>query len=106
VFALPAGIGDLLTGLFAVPVSISLASGSQDAHRAAIAWNVFGLADFAIALSIGIAISLHVIDTGFASATGGAYPVVLIPAFAVPSAIMLHALSLRQLWRRGHARRI
>jgi len=47
-----------------------------------------------------------VIETGFASATGGLYPVAMIPAFAVPSAIMLHALSLRQLWRRGHARRI
>jgi hypothetical protein len=106
VFALPAGIGDVLTGLFAVPAAISLASGSRESRRAAVAWNVFGLADFAIALSIGVAIGLHVIETGFASATGGLYPVAMIPAFAVPSAIMLHALSLRQLWRRGHARRI
>jgi hypothetical protein len=99
VFALPAGIGDVLTGLFAVPAAISLASGSRESRRAAIAWNMFGLADFAIALSIGIAIGLHVIETGFASATGGLYPVAMIPAFAVPSAIMLHALSLRQLLR-------
>ena len=106
VFALPAGIGDVLTGLFAVPAAISLASGSRESRRAAVAWNVFGLADFAIALSIGVAIGLHVIETGFASATGGLYPVAMIPAFAVPSAIMLHALSLHQLWRRGHARRI
>jgi hypothetical protein len=106
VFALPAGIGDVLTGLFAVPVAISLASGSQDARRAAIAWNVFGLADFAIALSIGIAISLHVIETGFASATGGLYPVAMIPAFGVPISIMLHTLSLRQLSRRGRAQRV
>jgi hypothetical protein len=106
VFALPAGIGDVLTGLFAVPFAISLVSGSQESRRAAIAWNVFGLADFAVALSIGIAISLHVIETGFASATGGLYPVAMIPAFAVPSSIMLHTLSLRQLWRRGHAHRV
>jgi hypothetical protein len=106
VFALPAGIGDVLTGLFAVPVAISLASGSRESRRAAIAWNVFGLTDFAIALSIGSAIALHLIETGFASATGGLYPLAMIPAFAVPSAIMLHALSLRQLWRRGHAHRI
>jgi hypothetical protein len=106
VFALPAGIGDVLTGLFAAPAAISLASGSRESRRAAIAWNVFGLADFAIALSIGIAIALHVIETGFASATGGLYPVAMIPAFAVPSSIMLHALSLRQLWRRGHAHRV
>ena len=106
IFALPAGIGDVLTGLFAVPVAISLASGSRESRRAAIAWNVFGLTDFAIALSIGIAISLHVIETGFASATGGFYPAAMIPAFAVPSSIMLHTLSLRQLWRRGQAHRV
>ena len=29
----------------------------------------------------------------------GAYPTVMIPAFAVPSWIILHALSLRQLRR-------
>jgi hypothetical protein len=29
----------------------------------------------------------------------GLYPAVLIPAFAVPSSILLHALSLRQLRR-------
>jgi hypothetical protein len=105
VFALPAGIGDVLTGLFAVPVAISLASGSRQGRSAAVAWNVFGLADFAIALSIGIAISLHLIETGFPSATGGNYPTVLIPAFAVPSSILLHALSLRQLYRRSKAER-
>jgi hypothetical protein len=64
---------------------------------------VFGLADFAIALLIGIAISLHLIETGFASATGGIYPTVMIPAFAVPSSILLHALSIRQLRRRARA---
>ena len=106
IFALPAGVGDFLTGLFAVPVAISLASNSQESRRAAIAWNVFGLADFAIALTIGIAIALRMIETGFASATGGFYPVAMIPAFGVPSSIMLHALSLRQLWRRGHGQRV
>jgi hypothetical protein len=105
VFALPAGIGDVLTGLFAVPVAISLTSGSRQGRSAAVAWNVFGLVDFAIALSIGIAISLHLIETGFASATGGNYPTVLIPTFAVPSSILLHALSLRQLYRRSKAER-
>jgi hypothetical protein len=105
IFALPAGIGDVLTGLFAVPVAIGLTSGTREARRAAIAWNIFGLADFAIAISIGLAITYHLIETGFASATGGLYPTVMIPAFAVPSAIMLHALSLRQLRRRSTADR-
>jgi hypothetical protein len=33
----------------------------------------------------------------------GAYPNVLTPAFVVPSSILLHALSLRQLRRRNTA---
>jgi hypothetical protein len=100
VFALPAGIGDILTGLLAVPIAISLGSGSRDSRRAAIAWNLFGLLDFAIALSIGFAITFRLIETGLASATGGLYPAAMIPAFGVPASIMLHALSLRQLSRR------
>jgi hypothetical protein len=101
VFALPAGIGDILTGLFAVPIAISLGSGSHESRRAAIAWNIFGLLDFAIALSIGLAIMFRLIETGFASATGGLYPVVMIPAFGAPTSIILHTLSLRQLLRRN-----
>jgi hypothetical protein len=103
VFALPAGIGDVLTGLLAVPVAIAVGSGTSESRRAAIAWNIFGLLDFAIALSIGFAIAFRLIDTGGASATGGVYPAVMIPAFAVPTWIMLHALSLRQLSRRTRA---
>jgi hypothetical protein len=34
----------------------------------------------------------------------GAYPDVLTPAFVVPSSILLHALSLRQLYRRVRRR--
>jgi hypothetical protein len=37
------------------------------------------------------------------SFNAGAYPDVLVPAFVVPSSILLHALSLRQLRRRGRA---
>jgi hypothetical protein len=101
VFALPAGIGDILTGLLAVPVALGLGSDSRESRRNAIAWNVFGLLDFAIALSIGFAIAFRLIDA--ASPTGGLYPIVMVPAFAVPSWIILHALSLRQLARRNRA---
>ena len=52
-FALPAGIGDVTTGLLALPVAYSLASRNGDAARAGIAWNIFGLADFTIAVGIG-----------------------------------------------------
>lgn len=103
IFALPAGIGDTLTGLLAVPVAIAVGSGSRESRRAAVAWNLFGLLDFAVALAIGFAITFRLIETGFASATGGLYPAAMIPALGVPISIMLHAVSLRQLARRSRA---
>jgi hypothetical protein len=104
VFALPAGIGDVLTGLFAVPVAISLASGTLEARKAAVAWNIFGLLDFTVAVGIALMITpgpFQLIVPSIPNATAGLYPTVMIPAFAVPSSILLHALSLRQLRRRG-----
>jgi hypothetical protein len=99
-FALPAGIADVLVGLLAVPVALSLASGSRESRRAAIAWNVFGLADFAFGIAVSTAIGLHLIETGFPTAVGG-YPAVMIAAVGVPQSILLHLVSLRQLLRRS-----
>lgn len=104
VFALPAGIGDTLTGLFAVPVAILLATGTAQGRRAAIAWNIFGLVDFAVAVTLGAITSpgpFQLIVPHVASIGAGAYPDVLTPAFVVPSSILLHLLSLRQLTRRS-----
>jgi hypothetical protein len=104
VFALPAGIGDVLTGLFAVPAAIAMATGTAQGRRAAIAWNIFGLADFAVAITLGMITSpgpFQLIVPNVPSIGAGAYPNVLTPAFVVPSSILLHALSLRQLIRRG-----
>jgi hypothetical protein len=103
IFGLPVGIADVLVGLLAVPIALSLTSGSRASRRAAIAWNIFGLVDFAYATSVRAAISLHVIETGFTSAVGGTYPTVLIGAFGVPLSILLHVVSLRQLVRKGRA---
>jgi hypothetical protein len=103
-FAWPAGIGDVLTGLFAVPAAIAVATGTAEGRRAAIIWNIFGLADFAIAITMGIITSpgrLQLIVPNLPAIGAGAYPDVLTPAFVVPSSILLHALSLRQLSRRS-----
>jgi hypothetical protein len=103
VFALPAGIGDVLTGLFAVPAAIAAATLTAQGRRAAITWNIFGLADFAVAITLGLITSpgrFQLIVPDVPSIGAGAYPNVLTPAFVVPSSILLHALSLRQLIRR------
>jgi hypothetical protein len=106
VFALPAGIGDTLTGLFAVPAAITVATGTAQGRRAAVIWNIFGLADFVVAIALGIITTpgpLQLIVPSVSSIGAGAYPGVLTPAFVVPNSILLHLLSLRQLRRRGQA---
>ena len=106
VFALPAGTGDVLTGLFALPAAIAVASGTALGRRTAMMWNIFGLADFAVATTLGMITSpgrFQLIVPYLLSINAGAYPNVLTPAFVVPSSILLHALSLRQLRRRDRA---
>jgi hypothetical protein len=101
-FALPAGTGDVLVGLLALPVAYLLHSGARGGRGAAIGWNVLGLVDFAIAIGIGILSApgpLQVIVPDRPNVQLGAFPTVMIPAFAVPSSILLHVLSLRQLGR-------
>jgi hypothetical protein len=103
-FALPAGSGDVLVGLLALPAAYLLLVGAPGARRIAIAWNVLGLADFAVAIGIGILTTpgpLQFIVPDRPNAQLGTFPTVMIPAFAVPSSILLHALSLRQLRRLG-----
>ena len=106
VFAVPAGIGDALTGLFAVPAAAAVATGTAQGRRAAIAWNIFGLADFAAAIILGMITSpgpFQLIFPHVPSIGDSGYANVLTPAFVVPSSILLHALSLRQLIRRAAA---
>ena len=103
VWALPAGIGDVVTGLLAVPAAIAVATSTAQGRRAAIAWNILGLVDFAVAVTLGAITSpgpFQLIVPNVPSIGAGAYPGVLTPAFVVPSSILLHALSLRQLIRR------
>lgn len=103
-WALPAGTGDVLTGLFAVPVAIALVAGTAQGRKAAILWNIFGLADFAVAITLGLIITPGpfqlIVPSGPSIGLDG-FPNVLTPAFVVPGSILLHALSLRQLIRRS-----
>jgi len=104
IFALPAGSGDVLTGLFALPAAIAVAAGTARGRRAAITWNIFGLADLAIAITLGMITSPGQFQLIVPSVSGvgvDAFPNVLTPAFVVPSSVLLHVLSIRQLLRRG-----
>jgi hypothetical protein len=103
-WALPAGTGDVLTGLFAVPAALALAAGTAEGRKAAILWNIFGIADFAVAITLGMIITpglFQLIVPNIPNIGIDGYPNVLTPAFVVPCSILLHALSLRQLRRRS-----
>ena len=105
-WALPAGAGDVLTGLLAVPAAIALAAGTAEGRKAAILWNIFGLADVAVAIALGMTMSpgpFQLIVPDGPSMAIDTFPHVLTPAFVVPSSILLHVLSLRQLRRRSQA---
>jgi hypothetical protein len=101
-FALPAGIGDVLTGLLALPAAVWVASGSPMGRKIGIRWNLLGLTDFAAAITMGMLTSpgpAHLLALDHPNTQLGTFPTVMIPAFAVPFSILLHILSLRQLSR-------
>ena len=91
-FAVPAGVGDVLTGIMAPLVAYWWLVGKPYARSAAIAWNVFGMADLINAVALG-------------ALTGGGgggivFPIVLIPIYAVPRALLVHSYSLIGLLRK------
>jgi len=102
VFAWPAGIGDMAAGIMALPVALAVASGTASGRRTGLWWNAFGLLDFAVAITMGFLTSpgpFQQFGFDIPVSQAGTYPTVMIPAFAVPSSILLHALSIRQLSR-------
>ena len=91
-FALPAGIGDVATGLLAPFVAYAWYSGKPYARGLAIAWNLFGMADLVNA----------VVMSGLTNGGAGniVFPLVLIPAYGVPRAFLIHSYSLIGLLRK------
>ncbi|MGH7233778.1 MAG: hypothetical protein ACREJU_20815, partial [Nitrospiraceae bacterium] len=53
-FAFPAGIGDLIIGLTAIPMALALLRDPERARPWFILWNVFGLVDLVVAVGSGI----------------------------------------------------
>jgi hypothetical protein len=88
-FALPAGIGDVLTGLAAPLVAWAVARRRPGSHGLAVAWNWFGIADLVVAPAA--AVLAH-------STNVGRFPLVVVPLFlGPPLGILTHIYSLRNL---------
>ncbi len=96
-FALPAGIGDVIVGALALPVALYVRSGARGGRAAALAWNLLGIVDLLVAIAIGALTTTGRLPEPVPNTAVRSYPLVMIPAFAVPLSLILHALSLCQL---------
>jgi hypothetical protein len=102
-FAWPAGYGDITVGLLAPIVGIAYARRGKSAAGWLLMWNVLGLADLAVALTTGFLTSpsrLQMLALDAPNTLIGAFPLVMIPVFLVPLAILLHFASLQKLQHR------
>lgn len=100
VFALPAGVGDLIIGMTAPIVAWLYVLKRRWARSLAILWNIAGIADLVMAVALGFLSSPGryqrlALDSPNDLIT--AFPLVLIPTFAVPLSNLMHLLSLRGL---------
>lgn len=106
-FALPAGLGDMAIGVTAPWIVLGLIHDpSFSTSRRYRVWNILGIVDLAIAVSMGTISSgfLQGLTGNVTTSAMAQLPLVLIPAYMVPLFIMLHVTALaqaRQLARSG-----
>jgi hypothetical protein len=88
-FAIPAGLGDFVTGAFAPFVGLAVARHRPHAVRWARVWNVFGVLDLIVAPVAAVLSQAQVL---------GLYPLSLVALFiGPPLGILTHVYSLRNL---------
>lgn len=108
-FAFPAGLGDMAIGFAAPWMLLGLARDRGFvASRRFVTWNVLGIVDLVVAVSVGAVVPLlfpkfasEMVSTGAMSRL----PEVLIPALFVPAFLILHIIALLQARRRAVASR-
>jgi len=93
-FPYVAGIGDIITGLFALPVARLAARDPRDIR--VLEWNIFGALDLIVAVSLGTMSAngspLQIIHAGVGSTAMTTLPWALIPLVLVPTYLIGHAL--------------
>ena len=101
-FALPAGWGDIAIGAAAPLVALALARGVRGDVPLAVSWNVLGLLDLVVAVGMATGYLAPLLAPGLGprvppAAAMGVFPLILVPTFAAPVAVLLHLLALARL---------
>jgi hypothetical protein len=95
-------LGDVAVGLLAAAIGIGATGGRQLNPRTVLRWNLLGIADLIVALSTGFLTTpsaFQMFAFEHPNELISMFPLVLIPTFLVPLAILLHIISLIQLRR-------
>jgi hypothetical protein len=88
-FAVPAAVGDFVTGAFAPVVGLAVLRQKPNAIRWATAWNFFGILDLLVAPASAVLSGAQVL---------GLFPLSLVPLFiGPPLGLLTHVYSLRNL---------
>jgi hypothetical protein len=98
-FALPAGLGDMAIGVTAPWIILGLVQRPDFAASAAFfRWNVLGILDLVVALTLGtVGAALSTGAPGeISTAPMATLPLLLIPVYLVPLFLMLHITALMQ----------
>ncbi len=91
-FAIPAGVGDILIGVTAIPFAIFLWKGYSRSKYALVVWSVLGIADLVNAVTLGV-----ITNPDFRTSTMATFPWILVPTVAIPIWLALHVIVLYRL---------
>jgi hypothetical protein len=97
VFALPAGWGDIAIGVTAPLVAWAISSKKHFPKQILVLWNVLGMLDLVMAVTLGILASaspLGILAGEITTQAMGRFPLSLIPTFFVPLLFILHLIAL------------
>jgi hypothetical protein len=101
-FAFPAGLGDMAVGVTAPWIVLGLIRNPSFATtRRYVMWNILGIVDLIVAVSMGTICSgfIHGLTGNVTTGPMSQLPLLLIPAYFVPVFIMLHFAGLSQARR-------
>jgi hypothetical protein len=104
IFAWPAGLGDMAIGMTApLVLAALLRRPGFAAGKSFVAWNLSGILDLTVAVSIGALVPLFAPSLYGAVSTSplAQLPLVLVPTYLVPTFLILHLTALFQARRLG-----